>query len=81
MTRLLVNDAGLAAEGEAVVARLVAAPTSALGAIRGLLLHGYGASLAKQLLLEARTISEAGAGPEGREGVAAFLARRKPEFR
>ncbi|WP_199554716.1 enoyl-CoA hydratase/isomerase family protein [Sandaracinobacteroides hominis] len=76
-----VDDADLQAEGDALAAKLVAAPTAALGATRNLLRKGQDTTLAEQLELEAQSISAAGAGPEGREGVAAFLARRKPDFR
>ena len=68
-------------EGAALAAKLAAAPVSALGATRALLQASQTTTLAEHLDLEAKSISEAGAGPEGREGVAAFLARRKPDYR
>jgi 2-(1,2-epoxy-1,2-dihydrophenyl)acetyl-CoA isomerase len=77
----VVEDAELSGEGEALVARLVAAPTAALGAARRLLREGENATLEDHLAREAETIASAGDGPEGREGVAAFLARRKPDYR
>lgn len=76
-----VEDTDLAAEGEALAAKLAAAPVAALGATRNLIRQGQTATLAEQLESEAKAIAQAGAGPEGREGVAAFLARRKPDFR
>lgn len=76
-----VDDDALAAEGEALAAKLVAAPTAALGAARMLLNEAQRTTLEAHLALEAETIAAAGAGPEGREGVAAFLARRKPDYR
>ncbi len=45
-----------------------------------LLLEGATATLRDHLEAEAATIAAAGAHPESREGVAAFLARRKPIF-
>lgn len=77
----MVEDADLEAEGAALAAKLAAAPVAALGATRALLLASQTTTLAAHLDLEAKSISEAGAGPEGREGVAAFLARRKPDYR
>ena len=76
-----VDDADLEAEGMALATKLASAPVAALGATRALLQASQKLTLTEQLELEAETISVAGAGPEGREGVAAFLARRKPDFR
>lgn len=80
VTRMVAADA-LEAEGAAAAARLVSAPTHALGAVRWLLMEGQTHSLAVHLDLESQTIASAAAGPEGKEGVSAFLARRKPDFR
>lgn len=76
-----VADADLAAEGLAAAERLVAAPTAALGVSRGLILEGTESRFFDHLDREAAAISAAGDGAEGREGVAAFLARRKPDFK
>lgn len=76
----IVDDADLALETRKVVDRLVAGPTAAIGAARLLILNGADASLHDQLDREAAAITIAGAHPECREGVAAFLARRKPDF-
>lgn len=75
-----VDDDQLEAEAEMVAAKLAQAATGAIGAARGLLLDCYGAGLEAQMEREARSIAAAGAGPEGREGVAAFLAKRRPDF-
>lgn len=80
VTRAVPGDA-LANEGKALAARLADGPTRALGAVRWLLMEGQTHSLAVHLDLESQTVATAGAGPEGKEGVAAFLARRKPDFR
>lgn len=76
----VVDDEELAAQTLKVAERLAAAPTAAIGAARGLLLRGATASLADHLDREAETIAVAAAHPESREGVSAFLARRKPDF-
>lgn len=70
----------LDAAGRETAAALAASPVGAVGAIRQLLLDSFSASLETQCEREGRAISAAGVGPEGREGVAAFLARRKPDF-
>jgi 2-(1,2-epoxy-1,2-dihydrophenyl)acetyl-CoA isomerase len=79
VTRTVADDA-LAAEGAAVAAKLAAAPVAALSAVRTLFLDGATATLSDQLDREASAIAAAGRGAEAREGIAAFLARRKPDF-
>ena len=76
-----VPDEALAEEAEAIAVKLADGATRALGRTRNLLNTGLEASLETQLELEARSIAASGRGPEGREGVAAFLAKRKPNFR
>ncbi len=80
VTRTVAPES-LASEAGALAAKLADAPTCALGAVRSLLRHGQTQDLAAQLDLESRTIGMAGAGPEAREGVSAFLAKRKADFR
>jgi len=81
MITRVVPDEALAAEAEAIVAKLADGATRALGRTRNLLANGFGASLEEQLEQEARNIAAAGRDAEGKEGVAAFLAKRKPDFR
>lgn len=76
-----VPDEALAEEAEAIAMKLADGATRALGRTRNLLNTGFEASLETQLELEARSIAASGRGPEGHEGVAAFLAKRKPNFR
>lgn len=71
----------LSAAGEKAAAMLAASPIGAIGAVRHLLLDSFSASLETQCEREGRAISAAGVGPEGKEGVAAFLAKRKPDFK
>jgi 2-(1,2-epoxy-1,2-dihydrophenyl)acetyl-CoA isomerase len=81
MITKVVPDEELAAEAEAIVAKLADGATRALGRSRNLLNDGIENSLERQLELEARNIAAAGRDAEGREGVAAFLGKRKPDFR
>lgn len=76
----IVDDAALGEEGAKQAAILAASATGAIGAARALLLESYGSSLEGQLERESRSISASGATQECREGVSAFLARRKPDF-
>jgi 2-(1,2-epoxy-1,2-dihydrophenyl)acetyl-CoA isomerase len=77
----VVEDGELAAEAEKLATGLAAGATQAFGAARRLLLQSFESSLETQMELESRTIGEATRSAHGREGVAAFLAKRKPEFK
>lgn len=75
----VVNDDALSEEGKAAAAQLAAAPIAAFSAARSLLADGYGVSLEAHLERELRSMVVA-AQAEGREGLAAFAAKRKPAF-
>jgi 2-(1,2-epoxy-1,2-dihydrophenyl)acetyl-CoA isomerase len=76
----VVDDEALEAEGLNAATHLARSATAALGAARSLLLESFPATLETHLEREARAISAAGAGGERQEGIAAFLAKRKPNF-
>ncbi len=80
VTRVVPAEA-LAAEGEAIARRLAEAPMAALGASRRLIMDGMESRFFDHLDAESAAISVAGEHAEGREGVEAFLARRKPDFK
>ena len=80
MITRVVDDDKLAEEGAKVAATLAAGATRAIGAMRAQLLGSFETSWETQLEIEARGIGAAIGGAEGREGVAAFLAKRKPDF-
>ena len=75
-----VEDEDLERVGSEWAARLCAMPTRALGAARGLLRESFDTGLADHLAREQRTIVAAGGKGECREGIAAFMERRKPDF-
>jgi 2-(1,2-epoxy-1,2-dihydrophenyl)acetyl-CoA isomerase len=75
-----VEDTDLTDEVEALAGQLASSATPALGRSRALLLSSFHQSLEAQLGSEARAIIESSQTREGREGIAAFLAKRKPEF-
>jgi 2-(1,2-epoxy-1,2-dihydrophenyl)acetyl-CoA isomerase len=68
-------------EGEALAAQLANGATAALGGARRLLLGSFETSLETQMEHEARSISDHARMEDGREGIAAFLAKRAPNFR
>ena len=73
-------DEDLAAEATKVAETLAAGPTSALGATRRLLLESDANTLETQMELESRAIAVQARTADGREGVAAFVEKRKPIF-
>lgn len=79
VTRVVEGDK-LAEEADALARQAASSATGALGAVRRLLLSSFGASLEEQMEAEASAIAQAGAGAEAREGITAFLEKRKPEF-
>jgi 2-(1,2-epoxy-1,2-dihydrophenyl)acetyl-CoA isomerase len=79
ITRVINDD--FEAEGEVMIQRLANAATGAIGAARALLLSSFSSDFESQMECEARSISAAGDGNECREGVSAFLEKRKPNFK
>lgn len=76
-----VDDAQLPDEGRATANRLANSAVAAIGAAKGLLQESFSSGYETQLEREARTISAAGANAECREGLAAFFAKRHPDFK
>jgi 2-(1,2-epoxy-1,2-dihydrophenyl)acetyl-CoA isomerase len=76
-----VSEAGkLDAEAQAMAAQLATGATVALGNARRLLLESFSNSFEAQMELESRSIAAQARTPDGREGVASFVAKRKPNF-
>jgi 2-(1,2-epoxy-1,2-dihydrophenyl)acetyl-CoA isomerase len=76
----VVDDAAFKGEVEALARELATGPTRAFGAATRLLREGMDNSLETQMELEARAIADMGRSHDGREGIAAFLEKRKPSF-
>src|SRR3546814_18744328 len=79
VTRMVPDDA-LRAEAAAIASTLAKGPIRALARCRALLMESATADLAAQLDREAASIAQSAGAAEGREGVAAFLAKRPPRF-
>ena len=76
-----VDDEKLMAEAMALARSLAQGPTRALVLTRRAFDAAEGNSLAEQLALETRLQTEAAAGEDYAEGVAAFIEKRAPRFR
>lgn len=76
-----VDDERFAAEVEALAQGLSRGPTGAFGRTRQLLHSSFESAFEAQMEKETQAIAASAATPHGREGVAAFLAKRRPEFR
>lgn len=75
-----VDDTALAAEAEALAARLSQAPAAALAATKQLFAAMPGNTLERQLDLEASLQGEAGRSADFAEGVRAFMEKRPPRY-
>lgn len=75
-----VDDDRFEAEVDKLADRLAAAPTYGLGLQKQALNAALGNDLSAQLALERELQAQAGASPDYAEGVAAFLAKRRPAF-
>jgi 2-(1,2-epoxy-1,2-dihydrophenyl)acetyl-CoA isomerase len=76
----VVADDELASEAARTAEALRRGPTAAYGATRRLVAAGLTADFGPHLDREARALAAAAASDEGREGVAAFLGKRAPDF-
>jgi 2-(1,2-epoxy-1,2-dihydrophenyl)acetyl-CoA isomerase len=75
-----VDDANLKAEADKLALQLASGPTRSLGLIKKAMYASAGNTLSAQLDMERDLQREIGKGKDYREGVAAFLEKRKPQF-
>ena len=75
-----VDDAQLGPEADNIARALASGPTKSLGLIKGALYNAANNTLDAQLDLEHDLQREAARGEDYREGVSAFLEKRKPRF-
>lgn len=74
-------DGAVQSEAERMARELAAGPTEALGAIKRLFSQTSDRSLESQLEEEAQTLAAIARTADAREGVRAFVEKRKPVFR
>jgi 2-(1,2-epoxy-1,2-dihydrophenyl)acetyl-CoA isomerase len=77
----VVDDDALPTRAAELAGELAALPTKAIGMTKRLLDRAASSSLEDQLEREAQLQAAATQSEDFREGVAAFLAKRKPEFK
>lgn len=76
----VVPDAELADRVDQLAARMAATASGSNGAVKALMLSTFSTGLEEQMELEGRTIAARAETADGREGVDAFMAKRKPDF-
>jgi len=76
----VVPEADLTAWVDALAAKLAAGPAHSYGVTKKLLRASWGAALESQLEAESHAIAECSGTADGKEGVAAFLEKRAPNF-
>lgn len=76
-----IDDDAFAGEVESLAGRLAVAPTRGLAETKRLLREGWGRGLSEQLDAERDAMRLLGRSEDYAEGVAAFIAKRKPLFR
>ena len=77
----VVSDEKLMEEAESLARDMASGATGAYGAVKKMLTETFTNPLETQMELEARYISERATSPDGREGVDAFVKKRKPNFK
>lgn len=76
----VVPDDDLERESTALAEQLAAGPTRAYGTAKRLLRGGWNETLETQMELESQSLAELAGSADAQEGIAAFLAKRKPGF-
>jgi 2-(1,2-epoxy-1,2-dihydrophenyl)acetyl-CoA isomerase len=79
ISRLVSSDA-VEKEAAAIATNLAAGPTRAFGAMRRMLRQSFETGLGDQLEAEKDSIIRASRTDDAREGIAAFAAKRRPQF-
>lgn len=76
----VVDDAALMAEAEKAAMKLAQGPTRAYGELRKLFMRALGNPFEAQLEDEAQALVRAASADDAREGIMAFVEKRKPKF-
>lgn len=77
----VVPDDELQAQAEAMAVQMAAGPTAAYGAVKSLLRKSFDQGLETQMEDESQSIAKAIASADFAEGAAAFMEKRKPQFK
>ena len=77
----VVPEKDLIADAEALADQLAAGPTMAFGISKRLFQSGLTESFEGQMKNESRSIAEIARTEDGREGIAAFIEKRAPNFK
>ncbi|MEH2588975.1 enoyl-CoA hydratase-related protein [Bradyrhizobium sp. AZCC 1721] len=80
VSRLVASDA-VEAEAAGLAMQLAAGPTLAYGAVRRMLRQSFETGLSNQLDAEKESIVAASCSDDAGEGIAAFVAKRRPQFK
>jgi 2-(1,2-epoxy-1,2-dihydrophenyl)acetyl-CoA isomerase len=81
MVNFVVPAAELAAETDKLARRLANGPTHALGNLKWLMNASLDNQLEQQLQMEAEAFADNVTTEDFREGIAAFVEKRKPAFK
>src|SRR5262249_60244621 len=76
----VVPDSDLATEAHTLAAQLAAGPTQAFGTGKRLMHAGWNETLESQIEQELRSIAAMSRTEDAREAIAAFAAKRAPQF-
>jgi 2-(1,2-epoxy-1,2-dihydrophenyl)acetyl-CoA isomerase len=76
----VVADDQLASRADELATTMAATSAGSNGGVKNLLLGTFAAGLEEQMELEGRLIAMRAVSADGREGVDAFLAKRRPDF-
>ena len=80
LATMITGDDRVVAEAVALAKRVGSGPLFAFGAVKNLFADAFETPFETQLERERDLIARSGAHPEGREGMAAFVEKRKPKF-
>jgi 2-(1,2-epoxy-1,2-dihydrophenyl)acetyl-CoA isomerase len=76
----VVPDDRLAARADELATQMASSASGSNGTVKALMLSTFCSGLEEQMELEGRFIAQRAETAEGREGIDAFMAKRKPEF-
>jgi 2-(1,2-epoxy-1,2-dihydrophenyl)acetyl-CoA isomerase len=76
----VLPDDRVAARADELATQMASTASGSNGAVKSLMLSTFSSGLEEQMEFESRVIADRAESADGREGVDAFMAKRKPEF-